>query len=83
MKCQNLFVEKIEKNVISLSSAELAQRMVKVNALHAGSKNILKYVSYFYWIIGFDISYKLSICMKCQIISFRKNKKKYHIFIVC
>ena len=31
MKCQILFCEKIKKNVISLSSAELVWRVVKVN----------------------------------------------------
>ena len=31
MKCQILFSGKIKKNIISLLSAELAQRMVKVN----------------------------------------------------
>ena len=31
MKCQILFYEKSKKNIIGLSSAELAQRVVKVN----------------------------------------------------
>ena len=30
MKCENLFYGENEKNVINLSSAELAQRVVKV-----------------------------------------------------
>ena len=30
MKCQNLFSEKNMKNIINLSAAELAQRVVKV-----------------------------------------------------
>ena len=33
MKCQALFSGENEKNTISRSSAELAQRMVKVNCL--------------------------------------------------
>ena len=32
MKCQNLFSGKKKKNIVKLSSAELAQRVVKVKA---------------------------------------------------
>ena len=32
MKCQNLFSRKNKKNIINVLSAELAQRVVKVNA---------------------------------------------------
>ena len=31
MKCQSLFSGKNKKNIMSLSSAELAQRVVKIN----------------------------------------------------
>ena len=44
------------------------------------TEDILKYVSYFFQKIGFDISCKLSpqetICMKCQILFSGKNKIK-------
>ena len=33
MKCQSRFLEKIRKNIINLSSAELAQSAVKFKAL--------------------------------------------------
>ena len=33
MKCQNLFSGKNKKNIINLSSAELAQRVVKVKMI--------------------------------------------------
>ena len=33
MRCQDLFSGKYKKNIISLLSAELAQRVVKVNDL--------------------------------------------------
>ena len=32
MKCQNLFSGKSKKNIINLSSSELAQRVVKVKS---------------------------------------------------
>ena len=35
MKCQILFSGKNKKNIINLLSAENAQRVVKVNSLHA------------------------------------------------
>ena len=34
MKCQILFPAKNKKNIINLSSAELAQRVVKVEYMH-------------------------------------------------
>ena len=45
MKCQILFSGKNKKNIINLSSAENAQRVVKVNAMrykhyvHAGERS--------------------------------------------
>ena len=33
MKCQSLFSEKSKKNIINLTSAEFAQRVVKVSVL--------------------------------------------------
>ena len=35
MKCQNLFSWKNKKNIINLSSAEFAQRVVKGNHIYA------------------------------------------------
>ena len=45
MKCQILFFLKNKKNIINLSSAENAQRVVKVKALRKSvADNILKFI---------------------------------------
>ena len=41
MKCQILFSEKSKKNIINLSSAEFAQRVIKVNGIKAINVGIL------------------------------------------
>ena len=47
MKCQNLFTGNNKKNTINLSSAELALRVVKVNAKQIGSNHILNLILLF------------------------------------
>ena len=50
MKCQILFAGKNKKNIINLLSAELAQRVIKVNMLITNeAENIFKF--YFILII--------------------------------
>ena len=54
MKCQKLFLGKVRKNVTSLSSAEVAQRVVKVNitALHFS--------------LGGVVSLNMYVCLYCR-----------------
>ena len=49
MKCQILFAGENKKNTINLSSAELAQRMVKVNLIILGKSARQKTT---FWKIG-------------------------------
>ena len=71
MECQNLFSGKNKKNIINLSSFELAQRVVKVKI-----SAIFKYFPYFFSLkTDFDVSCKETICMKCQNLFSGKNKK--------
>ena len=49
MKCQIQFSGKNKKNIINLSSAENAQRVVKVKALNmTTARHTLKYHSFFF-----------------------------------
>ena len=56
MKCQILFSGKNEKNIFSLSSSELAQRVVKVKYIfHANlhySFRVMSYKSYIHSLVG-------------------------------
>ena len=38
MKCQSLFSFKIKKTIVNLSSAEFAQRVVKINIVNISEK---------------------------------------------
>ena len=50
MKCQSLFARKNKKNNINLSSAEFAQRVVKVKGKVTVEDNILQYFFSFFFI---------------------------------
>ena len=65
LKCQILFSGKNKKRVISLSSAELAQRVVKLN----NSRWHIKIFSYVTQKIGFGIS----VCMNRKTVFSDKN----------
>ena len=61
MNCQHIFSGKNKKNIISLSSAELAQRMVKVKALvQTTTDNTLKYMFVLIFPIRLDNSHEMS-----------------------
>ena len=66
------FINLVKNVVIDLTYLSLRLALwVKFSA-----DNILKYFSYFSKKTGYDISCKLeTICMKCQILFFGKNKK--------
>ena len=55
MKYQILFSGKIKKNITNLSSAKLAQRVVKVKWAHYG-KMCLKWARLVWWAIQSDLS---------------------------
>ena len=65
MKCQTLFSGKNKKNIINLSSAENAQRVVKVNPLNACHSIVDdKFVIFFFQ-------------RNRAVLSLKSNKKKY------
>ena len=45
IKCQNLFSVKLRNNIANLSSAELAQRVVKVNSVKAFTIDKLRQIN--------------------------------------
>ena len=49
MKCQNTFSWKNKKNTISLSSSELAQRLMKVKPIRGDSNSMQCHLVLWYW----------------------------------
>ena len=64
MKCQNLFYGKNKKNIINVSSAEFAQRVVKVKVLIAIEANDILCFYYFFFLY---FSEKIRLGISCEL----------------
>ena len=67
MKCQILFSGKNKKNIISLSSAENAQRVVKVKKAMSGQAGVGGHPRFTFWLTFFS---KLYVTFIFQWIAF-------------
>ena len=80
MKCQILFSRKNKKNIINLSSAELAQRVVKGNIQATNKRGYPHFFSYFSRKTCCGYYYKLeALLMSTHKIGFCREIRKLSI----